>query len=129
MAIIWRRVKVKMLNPNCSEAVYKIKANTLMDLSEKELEILKDLIGDELLKPDSKNLDYRPYFENADLDLFLDYFQIPSNRNHWTCSATSSMNREDYNTEMKSFCDRFGLEFRDVYNKRHMGDDVDDVNA
>ena len=119
-----------ILNPNCSEAVYKIQMETIEELSEKEMEILISLIDiKEVYNPSKKMVDYRPYFENGELDLFLDYFQIPSNRNHWTCSATSEMERNEYNREMRKFCNRYRLKFKDVYDKRHMGDDVDDVNA
>jgi len=103
-------------------------------MTDDELKIFKRIMSEEdyeraLYSPNSKGLDYRPYFEKPELDLFLDYFGIYSNRNHWTTSGTSGWSREEYTKEMKHFCNCYGLPFKDVYNRRHMGNDVDDAQS
>jgi hypothetical protein len=123
------------LNPNCSEAVYRIHHQIVAGLTERQYEILQDILGkdtlEELIKnPNTSEFMYRTYFENVELDFFLDYFDIPSDRNHWTVSATSGMTREAYNKEMEIFCIRYNLPFKDVYDTRGMGDNYDgEINS
>ena len=117
-----------ILNPNCSEAVYRIDYKEAESaLTHDEMEILNSMIVMEKRKyPDFDGvIEERTYFEYTELDLFLDYFEIPSQRNHWTDSATSEMDKKEYDTEMKLFCNRHRLPYKDMYDKRHMGDDYD----
>ena len=55
----------------------------------------------------------------------MDYFDIPSQRNHWTVNATSDMKESEYNDAMRLFCDTYGLPYKDCYEKRHRGDDYE----
>jgi len=120
------------LNPNCSEAVYQIDMEVVKNLPEQQLQLLIKLLkrnGESIYNPDKDMIDYHTYFEYDLLDYLLDYFQIPSKRNHWTVNATSELSKKDYTSNMKRFCKRFKLPFKDVYDKRHMGDDVDDAQS
>lgn len=112
------------LNPNCSEAVYRLNTKAIWNLTQKEAEILIEITGGVFETRDSES-EYRNYFEKTELDLFLDYFQIPSRRNHWTCYATSEMTKKNYTEAMKLFCSKHGLPFKDIYDNRHMGEDDD----
>jgi len=122
-----------ILNPNCSEAVYRINYSTAKStLSKEEMKLLDNMIDNkEYYRPDGDGgVEYREYFEYTQLDLFLDYFDIPSQRNHWTCNATSEMERKEYDEEMRAFCITHGLPYKDCYHKRHMGDDYEgEINS
>ena len=58
------------LNPNCSEAVYRIEKSVFRNITEEEKEILKDLIIIDEDAPDfNGEIEYNPYFEDVELDL------------------------------------------------------------
>lgn len=137
------------LNPNCSEAIYRIKVKDIDKFPKNQLKIFQKIMISQprvlsnlgainqaynksgKLRKDwwrnvfetpeeehrkgfedaKKGVDfmYTPYFEDLELDLFLDYFNIPSQRSHWTTGATSLMDKKDYNKYMKLFIKKYKL--------------------
>jgi len=113
-----------LLNPNCSEAVYRLDLWTIKNMSGIELEILEDILGfgtvrDAIYHPSKNHFEHTEYFENTELDLFLDYFQIPADRTHWTVNATSHLDRDTYNDLMKDFCIKYKLPYIERYDDRY----------
>jgi len=120
----------KILYSNCSEAVYKISGNLIDSLSNEAKGVFYQIVescgsintlnlcGDAITRSNdiwSSN----PYFENTELDLFLDYFNVQSERTHWTCGATSSLDKETYTKLMKEFCEKYNLIYKDIYERRY----------
>lgn len=115
----------KILYPSCSESIYKIKAKDISKFKKKQMQIFEDTLEkvgkNEFLKPiliKGEDFLYNPYFEKFPIDLFLDYFNIPSERNHWTGDGTSYMNKKDYTKLMKEFCKFYHLKFKDKFKQR-----------
>jgi hypothetical protein len=116
-----------MLNPNCSEACYKITSEVFKKFTHRQMNIFDDIIEmigatsriDIPIYVDGKDFEYTPYFEKMVLDLFLDYFEVESKRMHWTGDSTTYMKQEDYEKAMKVFCEKYGLTYKkDCYEKR-----------
>ena len=116
-----------ILNPNCSEAVYKIKSETFKKFTSKQVNIFDNIIESmcNTLKfeipiyIEGQDFEYRPYFEKIIIDLFLDYFNIQAERTHWTGSGTTYMKKEVYEKEMKAFCEHYDLPYKkDSFERR-----------
>jgi hypothetical protein len=122
-----------MLNPNCSESVYKLSKETLKEFNDKELETFKNIISRlqtgefsfdvPPIYLEGEDFEFTPYFEKWILDIFLDYFEIEAERNHWTCGATSYLSKEQYDELVKKFCDWYSLEYKDMYERRYKEDE------
>ena len=114
-----------ILYPSCSEAAYKINTRDIKNKEQRKIfrKIIKILQEDMDSPPDivftkKGKWKYNPYFEKDLIDLFLDYFEIPSERTHWT-NGTTYKKETEYNDLMKAFCKKFNLRYRNMYERRY----------